>query len=129
LTIPLMPALPAPSRQLPVAMAVALLLAPPAFAQAAPAQAPAASAASAPVKEQVRVPNSGANVHMGSSSGSELLVVLPKGTVLDVLGRDKEWIQVRLTPELRKTGLVFRWYKNEDRGWMHDSTVEVLANR
>jgi hypothetical protein len=30
---------------------------------------------------------------------------------------------VQLTPELRKTGLVMRWYENEDRGWMHDSTV------
>ena len=24
------------------------------------------------------------------------------------------------------TAMVFRWYKNEDRGWMHDSTVEVV---
>jgi hypothetical protein len=30
---------------------------------------------------------------------------------------------VQLTPDLRKTGMVMRWYKNEDRGWMHDSTV------
>jgi len=30
---------------------------------------------------------------------------------------------VRLTPDLRKTGMVMRWYKDEDRGWMHDSTV------
>jgi hypothetical protein len=67
-----------------------------------------------------------ANVHMGPSSGQEVLVLVPRGTVLAVLGRDNEWIQVRLTPELRKTGMVMRWYKNEDRGWMHDSTVEVL---
>ena len=33
-------------------------------------------------------------------------------------------VQVQPTPELRKTGMVMRWYKNEDRGWMHDSTVE-----
>jgi hypothetical protein len=46
--------------------------------------------------------------------------------VLNVLGRDKEWVQVQLTPEMRKTAMVFRWYKNEDRGWMHDSTVEVV---
>ena len=46
--------------------------------------------------------------------------------VLDEIGRDGEWIQVRLRPELRKTGLLMRWYKNEDRGWMHDSTVEVV---
>jgi uncharacterized protein YgiM (DUF1202 family) len=76
--------------------------------------------------ERVRVPTSYANVHMGPGSGSEVLVLVPRGTILTVLGRDKEWIQVRLTPELRKTGMVMRWYKNEDRGWMHDSTVEVV---
>lgn len=76
--------------------------------------------------ERVRVPTSYANVHMGPSSGQEVLVLVPRGTILTVLGRDKEWIQVRLTPELRKSGMVMRWYKNEDRGWMHDSTVEVL---
>ena len=84
----------------------------PAFSQATP--------------ERVRVPTSHANVHMGPSSGSEVLVLVPRGTVLTVLGRDKEWVQVRLTPELRKTGMVMRWYKNEDRGWMHDSTVEPV---
>lgn len=76
--------------------------------------------------ERVRVPTSYANVHMASSSGAEVLVLVPRGTVLTVLARDKEWIQVRLTPELRKTGMVMRWYKDEDRGWVHDSTVEVL---
>lgn len=80
----------------------------------------------APPAERVRVPTSYANVHMGPSSGAELLVLVPKGTVLTVVGRDKEWIQVQLTPEMRKTGMVMRWYKNEDRGWMHDSTVELL---
>jgi hypothetical protein len=76
--------------------------------------------------ERVRVPTGHANVHMSASSGAEVLVLVSRGTVLDVLARDKEWIQVRLTPELRKTGMVMRWYKNEDRGWMHDSTVEVV---
>jgi uncharacterized protein YgiM (DUF1202 family) len=76
--------------------------------------------------ERVRVPTSYANVHMGAGSGSEVLVLVPRGTVLAVVGRDKEWIQVQLTPELRKTGMVMRWYKNEDRGWMHDSTVELV---
>jgi uncharacterized protein YgiM (DUF1202 family) len=76
--------------------------------------------------ERVRVPTSYANVHMGAGSGSEVLVLVPRGTVLTVLRRDKEWIQVQLSPELRKTGMVMRWYKNEDRGWMHDSTVEVI---
>ncbi len=82
--------------------------------------------ASQPPPERARVPTSYANVHMGPSSGQEVLVLVPRGTILTVLGRDKEWIQVRLTPELRKSGMVVRWYKNEDRGWMHDSTVEVL---
>lgn len=76
--------------------------------------------------ERVRVPTSYTNVHMGPSTGQEILVLVPRGTVLAVVGRDKEWIQVQLTPELRKTGMVMRWYKNEDRGWMHDSTVELI---
>ena len=74
--------------------------------------------------ERVRVPTSHANVHMGPNTTTQVLVLVPRGTVLTVLARDKEWVQVRLTPELRKTGMVMRWYKNEDRGWMHDSTVE-----
>lgn len=90
--------------------------------QAPTAQQPSNQAPS----ERVRVPTSYANVHMSASSGAEVLVLVPRGTVLTVLGRDKEWIQVRLTPEVRKTGMVMRWYKNEDRGWMHDSTVEVV---
>lgn len=89
-------------------------------------QAPAQQPSSQAPPERVRVPTSHANVHMSAGSGAEVLVLVPRGTVLDVLGRDKEWIQVRLTPELRKTGMVMRWYKNEDRGWMHDSTVEVV---
>lgn len=95
---------------------IALTLAQPSFAQPS-RQAP---------PERVRVPTSYANVHMGPSSGQEVLVLVSRGTVLTVLARDKEWIQVQLTPELRKTGMVMRWYKNEDRGWMHDSTVEVV---
>ena len=76
--------------------------------------------------ERVRVPTSYANVQMTPSSGAQILVLAPKGTVLTVVARDKEWIQVQLTPDLRKTGMVMRWYKNEDKGWMHDSTVEVV---
>ena len=67
------------------------------------------------------------NVHSGPSTGQEVLVLAPKGTILKVSGRDKEWIQVELTPELRKTGMVMRWYKDETRGWVHDSTVEFNA--
>ncbi len=76
--------------------------------------------------ERVRVPTSYANVHMGPNTTTQVLVLAPRDTVLEVLARDKEWVQVRLTPELRKTGKVMRWYKNEDRGWMHDSTVQVV---
>lgn len=80
-------------------------------------------AVSQPAPERVRVSTRHANVHMGPNTTTEVLVLVPRDSVLAVLGRDKEWIQVRLTPELRKTGMVMRWYKNEDRGWMHDSTV------
>ena len=76
--------------------------------------------------DRVRVPTSHANVHMGPSSGQQVLVLVPRGTVLTVTDRRGEWIQVQLSPELRKTGMVMRWYKNEDRGWMHDSTVERI---
>lgn len=85
----------------------------------------AQTSAPTPTKEQATVPNRGANIHMSSSSGAELLVVVPKGTVLPVIGRKGEWVQVRLSPELRKTSMVMRWYKNEDNGWMHDSTVVI----
>jgi uncharacterized protein YgiM (DUF1202 family) len=77
--------------------------------------------------DRVRVPTSYANVHMGPSSGQQVLVLVPKGTELTVTDRRGEWIQVQLTPDLRKTGMVMRWYKNETHGWMHDSTVERLA--
>lgn len=76
--------------------------------------------------ERVRVPTSYANVHMGPNTTTEVLVLVPRDAVLTVLARDKEWIQVQLTPDLRTRGMVMRWYKNEDRGWMHDSTVAVL---
>ena len=93
-------------------------------------------------KEQARVPTSHANIHETPGSGSALLVIVPKDTVLPVIGRRGEWVQVRLSPELRKTGIVVRWYEgkreiirrgqritigDEDTGWMHDSTVEITA--
>jgi hypothetical protein len=90
------------------------------------AQAQTQTPSSSQPAQRVRVPTGHANVHMTPSSGAEVLVLVPRGTVLTVVGRDKEWIQVQLTPELRKTGMVMRWYKNEDRGWMHDSTVETV---
>ena len=85
-------------------------------------------AAAQPAPERVRVPAAHANVHKGPNTTTEVLVLAPRDTVLTVLARDKEWVQVRLTPELRKTGLVMRWYQNEDRGWMHDSTVAPVKN-
>lgn len=85
-----------------------------------------AAQAPAPGGERVRVPSSHANIHKGPNTTTEVLVLAPRDTVLTVLARDKEWVQVRLTPDLRKTGLVMRWYKNEDRGWMHDSTVVAV---
>lgn len=77
-----------------------------------------------PPAEQARVPTSHANVHKGPSSNDEVLVLVPQGTVLPIIGRRGEWIEVQLSPALRETGMVMRWYANEDRGWMHDSTVE-----
>jgi hypothetical protein len=79
-----------------------------------------------PTGERVRVPTSHANIQAAPSSGAQIIVLAPKDTVLNVLGRDKEWIQVQLIPELRETGILMRWYRNETSGWMHDSTVEVV---
>ena len=92
------------------------------------AQAPAPEATPAgPPTEEALVPTSLANVHKGPSSGQVPLVLVPRGTVLPVLSRRGEWVQVQLSPELRKTGLVMRWYENETSGWMHDSTVKISA--
>jgi len=87
-------------------------------------QSPSPSPAAAPT-EQAQVPTSYANVHKGSSSGQVILVLVPRGTVMSILGRRGEWVQVQLSPELRKTGMVMRWYENETSGWMHDSTVKI----
>jgi uncharacterized protein YgiM (DUF1202 family) len=83
--------------------------------------------ANAKVLAQIRVPTSHANIHSGPSTGNEVLVLAPKGTVMPMVGRRGEWIQVQLAPELRKTGILMRWYKNETSGWMHDSTVEFVT--
>lgn len=79
-----------------------------------------------PTGERVRVKTGHANVHTGPTSGNEVLVLPAKGTVLPVLARRGEWIQVGLSPELKKTGMVMRWYKNESNGWIHDSMIEVV---
>ena len=117
------------------ACALGVALALPFLAQAASNQEPA-------LKEQARVPTSHANIHETPGSGSALLVIVPKDTVLPIIGRRGEWVQVRLSPELRKTGIVVRWYEgkreiirrgqritigDEDSGWMHDTTVEITA--
>ena len=86
----------------------------------------AAAQAPQPTGERVRVKAGHANVQTGPSSGNEVLVLAAKGTVLPVLARRGEWVQVGLSPELRKTGMVMRWYKNENNGWIHDSMLEVV---
>ena len=85
------------------------------------------AAADAKVLARVRVPTSHANIHSGPSSGNEVIVLAAKGTVMPMVGRRGEWIQVQLSPEIRKTGMLMRWYKNQTSGWMHDSTVEFLT--
>ena len=79
-----------------------------------------------PTGERVRVKAGHANVHTGPTSGNEVLVLAAKGTILPVLARRGEWVQVGLSPELRKTGMVMRWYKNETNGWIHDSMLDVV---
>ena len=79
-----------------------------------------------PTGEVVRVKAGHANIHTGPTSGNEVLVLAAKGTLLPVLARRGEWIQVALSNELRKTGMVMRWYKNENNGWIHDSMLEVV---
>ena len=86
----------------------------------------AAAEAPKPTGERVRVKSGHANVHSGPTSGNEVLVLAAKGTILPVLARRGEWIQVGLSPELRKTGMVMRWYKNETNGWIHDSMLDLV---
>ena len=85
------------------------------------------AAPDAKVLAQVRVPVAHANIHSGPSTGNEVIVLVPKGAVLPMVGRRGEWLQVKLSPELRKTGMVMRWYSNEGSGWVHDSMVEFVT--
>ncbi len=93
-------------------------------------------------QEQARVPTSHAAVHDAPTTASVMMVMVPEGTVLPVIGRQGEWVQVQLSPELRETSIVLRWYEgrhdivqrgeaktigDEDTGWMHDSTVEISS--
>jgi hypothetical protein len=79
-------------------------------------------------QEYIRVPprQTHTDVKLGPSSGSIVLVLIPSGTELPIVKRDGEWIQVKLSPDLRQSGIPMRWYENEDTGFVHESTVDVL---
>jgi hypothetical protein len=81
----------------------------------------------AAAQEYIRVPErqTHTDVKADSSSGSIVLVLIPSGTMLPIVGRDGEWLEVKLSPELRQSGIPMRWYKNEQTGFVHESTVEV----
>ena len=91
-------------------------------------------------QEQARVPTSHAAIHDAPTTASTMMLMVPEGTVLPVIGRRGEWVQVQLSPELRETSIILRWYEGrheivrrgvaqtiggEETGWMHDSTVEI----
>ena len=113
--------------------AIALALPAVVLAQGQPARGGQGEAVLAPpdaqVIAQVRVPVAHANIHSGPSTGNEVIVLAAKGTVMPMVGRRGEWVQVLLTPEMRKTGMAMRWYKNESSGWVHDSMVEFVTSQ
>src|SRR5215210_1036327 len=113
------------------AAAIVLLLPAVALAQAQTPRGGQGEAVLAPadakVLAQVRVPVSHANIHSGPSTGNEVIVLAARGTVMPMVARRGEWLQVQLSPEMRKTGMPMRWYKNEASGWVHDSMVEFLT--
>lgn len=75
-------------------------------------------------KEQVRVKTEHANVHMGPNSTTQVLLLVPQGTMLPVIERRAPWVLVELSPKLRETGIPMRWYKAEKQGWLHDSYLD-----
>ena len=75
-------------------------------------------------REQVTVRTKHANVHMGPTTATQVLVLVPKGTVLPVIKRQGPWVLVELSPKLRETGTPMRWYKGEKQGWLHESYLE-----
>lgn len=79
-------------------------------------------------QEHIRVPErqTHADIKAGPSSGSIALVLIPSGTVLPIVGRQGEWLRIALSSDLRKRGISVRWYNNEDVGFVHESTVEVV---
>ncbi|OFW14658.1 MAG: hypothetical protein A3F70_09165 [Acidobacteria bacterium RIFCSPLOWO2_12_FULL_67_14] len=93
-----------------------------------PAQASQEPPVGQPPRQYVRVPprQTNTDVKAGAGSGSIVLLLVPSGTVLPVVGRQGEWIRVDLPPELRRIGTPMRWYKNEESGFVHESTVEVF---
>ena len=93
-------------------LALVFLSPPAALAQRGGQGQAAAVQAPAPTGERVRVKTGHANVHMGPTTVNEVLVLAPRGTILPVLGRRGEWVQVGLLPALRKTGMVMRWTPN-----------------
>lgn len=114
-----------------IAFALCALAAGPAAAQGQPQRGGQGQVIQAPVDAkvlaQVRIPVSHANIHSGPSTGNEVLVLAAKGTVMPMVGRRGEWLLVQLAPEMRKTGILMRWYNNETSGWVHDSMVEFLT--
>ena len=93
-------------------------------------------------QEQARVPTSHAAIHDAPTTASTMMLMVPEGTILPVIDRRGEWVQVQLSPELRETSIILRWYEEqhdivrrgvaltiggETTGWMHDSTVEISA--
>ena len=118
------------TRDLAVATVLAVVLGSPVAASAQRGRGGQGTGATAeapkPTGEHVRVKAGHANIHTGPSSGNEVLVLAAKGTVLPVLAHRGEWVQVGLSPALRKSGMVMRWYKNENNGWIHDSMLDVV---
>jgi hypothetical protein len=82
----------------------------------------------AAAQEYIRVPErqTHTDVKAEASSGSIVIVLIPSGTTLPVVKRQGEWLQVKLSPALRHAGIPMRWYKNEDLGFVHESTVDVM---
>jgi uncharacterized protein YgiM (DUF1202 family) len=108
-------------------VAVVLMLPVAAYGQRGRGQGRGAAAqAPQPTGERVRVKAGHANVQTGPTSGNEVLVLAAKGTVLPVLARRGEWIQVGLSPDLLKTGTGQPVNTNDNHGWIHDSMIEVV---
>ncbi|MEO8069895.1 MAG: hypothetical protein ABI652_00715 [Acidobacteriota bacterium] len=69
----------------------------------------------------------GANIHATPSTAAIVLATVSPGLVLDIYEHRGVWYAVALTPDLRQKATPIRWYRNETRGFVHDSTVELVA--